>query len=732
MPETPGADLFGDVFRWHGRFLPPRRVGERLLLVDESGWLALGSPGVLALHEPLQLGLSLAHYCTTANTQAPLAQMLHALDALQRQGLVQPAARAGGATYLTPDFSAPPQHLRISAQADAIVLTAALQPGTALRWGQDLAAGAGATLPAAGLTVVFCDDYLDARLAGIDARQRAAGRPWMLVRPTGGQAMAGPLLPARQGGAAACWHCLAHRWRRNHPARARWQALQPGEDCAPPVRADAALVAARLPALLETALRMLACPDAAQAVWTLDSPQRHAVIARPQCPHCGAPQLMQQLQQARIAPARGQRANRSDGGWRTLPASATVERLAPHVSPLTGVIAREQPLNAETADGLTVYRSEIFRTAAPGSDPLEGAWTQLCLGKGISPVQARASALCEAVERYAAFYQGDEAVRIAPASQLDARHIPPSALACFSDSQKARLDTDRPPHAVLPRGDGAQPAWWVPAWSLTADARCYLPLSFCLAHAPAESQQHVTWTSNGCAAGNTAEEAILQGLLELVERDAAAIWWYGRIARPAIDLDSLPAESRQRLSHSCGPLWSYWLLDITHDFGIPVVVAVGRHQRTGDWAVGFGCSLDRALACERALTEMGQLIAAAKSFAVETTPAQQSPAFLLPLAETPPIRLSGVDTPGAAPASLYIADAIARCVDTARRLGLEVIVFDHSRPDIPLRTLKVVVPGLCHIWPELGNPRLREVPVALGWRDSALQESEFNPRALYV
>jgi oxazoline/thiazoline synthase len=42
------------------------------------------------------------------------------------------------------------------------------------------------------------------------------------------------------------------------------------------------------------------------------------------------------------------------------------------------------------------------------------------------------------------------------------------------------------------------------------------------------------------------------------------------------------------------------------------------------------------------------------------------------------------------------------------------------------------VPGLCHIWPELGNPRLYGVPVAMGWRNAPLQEADLNSQALYV
>ncbi len=279
---------------------------------------------------------------------------------------------------------------------------------------------------------------------------------------------------------------------------------------------------------------------------------------------------------------------------------------------------------------------------------------------------------------------------------------------------------------ALPAHD---PAWWAPAWSLTSRARCYLPLSFCYANAPVESQRHAAWTSNGCAAGNTLEEAILQGFLELVERDAAAIWWYGEIRRPAIDLGCLAAESLARIERALGPSWRYWVLDITHDFGIPVVAAIGRHHATGDWAIGFGCSPNRVLACERALTEMSQLIAAGKKFSVPRSSSPDgAPRFLIPAEEGGAVSMH----PPAVAAGADIAEEIERCVRMALALGMETVVLDCTRPDIPLRTVKVVVPGLCHIWPELGNPRLYCVPVAMGWRDTPLQEGDLNPQARYV
>ncbi|MET5116207.1 YcaO-like family protein, partial [Burkholderia pseudomallei] len=59
------------------------------------------------------------------------------------------------------------------------------------------------------------------------------------------------------------------------------------------------------------------------------------------------------------------------------------------------------------------------------------------------------------------------------------------------------------------------------------------------AESPASSgAEYCVHNQNGCAAGACIEEAFLQGLLELVERDAVAIWWYNMLLRPAVDIES--------------------------------------------------------------------------------------------------------------------------------------------------------------------------------------------------
>jgi len=71
-------------------------------------------------------------------------------------------------------------------------------------------------------------------------------------------------------------------------------------------------------------------------------------------------------------------------------------------------------------------------------------------------------------------------------------------------------------------------------------------------------------------AGNTLEEAIVQGFLELVERDAYAIWWYNRSQRAEVDLsqfnDTYVSDLYSQLAESGRKLW---VLDVTSDLGVP-------------------------------------------------------------------------------------------------------------------------------------------------------------------
>ena len=164
--------------------MPPLLRPDGQLLLSETDLFLLGAPGVLAVERMLRERVSLASHCRTEGVPALLAEMLHALEALVRQGLARPVPVNDAERHVVPDFSLPFERVHVEAYVDAVVLSQVVDPETALRWARAVGGDE-------AHTVVFCDDYLDPRLGLIDAQQRAERRPWLLGKPTGQRAMGG-------------------------------------------------------------------------------------------------------------------------------------------------------------------------------------------------------------------------------------------------------------------------------------------------------------------------------------------------------------------------------------------------------------------------------------------------------------------------------------------------------------------------------------------------------------
>src|SRR5438093_1152057 len=146
-------------------------------------------------------------------------------------------------------------------------------------------------------------------------------------------------------------------------------------------------------------------------------------------------------------------------------------------------------------------------------------------------------------------------------------------------SRLERIDADLTP-TPAPFNPSAQ-IEWSPVWSLRHERFKYLPSSLLYFFYRGGGYQHHA-DSNGCAAGNTLEEAIVQGFLELVERDAYAIWWYNRLQRPELDLgqfdDSYVRDLRNKLAETGRRVW---VLDVTSDLGVPTFVAITHWMQNG-------------------------------------------------------------------------------------------------------------------------------------------------------
>ena len=169
-------------------------------------------------------------------------------------------------------------------------------------------------------------------------------------------------------------------------------------------------------------------------------------------------------------------------------------------------------------------------------------------------------------------------------------------------------DSDEP-DAIPTLFDRSAKIEWSPVWSLRDAHFKYLPTS--LLYFFYRGDAAFAADSNGCAAGNTLEEAMVQGFLELVERDAYAIWWYNRVQRPELDLgqfdDSFVRDLQNQLAQAGRRLW---VLDVTSDLGIPTFVAVTHWMQNGHENIEFGSGahFDARIALLRALTELNQFL----------------------------------------------------------------------------------------------------------------------------
>jgi ribosomal protein S12 methylthiotransferase accessory factor len=291
--------------------------------------------------------------------------------------------------------------------------------------------------------------------------------------------------------------------------------------------------------------------------------------------------------------------------------------------------------------------------------------------------------------------------------------------------------------------DTGLPVDWTPAWSLTEQRRRLVPAAYAwYGHPDAVKYFYCFADSNGTAAGNCPEEAIVQGFCELAERDAVALWWYNRVRRPGVDLDSLGdpsyVDALRQLYAGMGR--SLWMLDITSDLGIPAFAAVSHRigQRCEDILVGFGAHLDPQIGAMRALTELNQFLPAVEQRNADgsTQYVEDDPGtlewwrqakiarepWLCPDDRTASRRLS--DFPAYEDDDM--AGAVAACLRAATSAGVELVVLNQSRPDLDLSVVRVLAPGLRHFWRRLAPGRLYDVPVRLGWLDAPTPEDKVN------
>jgi ribosomal protein S12 methylthiotransferase accessory factor len=376
----------------------------------------------------------------------------------------------------------------------------------------------------------------------------------------------------------------------------------------------------------------------------------------------------------------------------------------------------------------------VTRYGLPAVGEVVGEQSNWAHGAASTWQDAATIAAIEAIERYCGL-SAERVDVVAPFRDVAARALPPPSLPLFSNAQY-----DQPGFPFHPF-DPQAPARWTEGWNDTRGVPVLVPTD---AVWYGTDGSLLSETSSGVAAHSSPREAVVAGVLELVERDAFMLHWLHRIAPPLLDLvGNTAASAMANAVRTDG--WAVHIGDLTTDLGIPVALAlaVRGDRRRPALLVGAGAALDLGTAAQRALSEL---------YAASRAP---GPGWTLrPVLAPTDVRT--LEDHGRAyqhpdwldhasflwssrrrrqlwPRSVdgdrldSLVDRLAHCDH-----GHDVIAVDMTGPELeptPLWVLRSIVPGLQPLGfadrVRLGGRRLWDAPANMG-RNAASSESDLN------
>lgn len=276
----------------------------------------------------------------------------------------------------------------------------------------------------------------------------------------------------------------------------------------------------------------------------------------------------------------------------------TLPRLRTFVSPFTGVVR---------SVGETLAAPDEHRLVSIGCELADGVPT---IGERLDGYTgsehwrreaAEAAAIGEAVERYSGSFVPIDRLVVASADELPGA-VDPERFALFSAGQYAA------PRFPFRRFERSTRVSWVEGFSLPGGEPAYLPAQ--LVYMPwrrrRDGEQWIGHaTSSGLACGATLEEAILTGLLELVERDAFMLVWHNRLSLPLLEWSQDPELLRLDRRYFSPSGLAYAAVDLSVFLGVPTVLGVvhGPPGALGALGVGAASAPTVAVAWRKALAE---------------------------------------------------------------------------------------------------------------------------------
>lgn len=308
------------------------------------------------------------------------------------------------------------------------------------------------------------------------------------------------------------------------------------------------------------------------------------------------------------------------------------------------------------------------------------------MGKGSTPEQSQASACMELAERFSffSFIKNPENFVTDTYANLKATGQPLMPLKRLLQS----VHDENTDVALLEKLLADIPIQWTWATNLNRNEEVLIPFSWFYA----------INEFNGPSAGNSYEEAINQGICEIVERHVCAVISHDELRVPLIDLDSAKDPVSIKLIDKFRKLGiELYLNDFTLDTGIPTVGALAIDRSTfpmtSEIVYTAGTTPNAEKALIRAITEVAQLAGDFNSKANYVASGLPKP---LSMEE-----VEHLTNPGKTIAIEQLPDLtddnikveVENCLAALEKIGMEVFIVNTMHDDLQIATIYTIIPG---------------------------------------
>jgi ribosomal protein S12 methylthiotransferase accessory factor len=318
-----------------------------------------------------------------------------------------------------------------------------------------------------------------------------------------------------------------------------------------------------------------------------------------------------------------------------------------------------------------------------GKDARVLTGTRKQMGKGATPQQAEASAVMELAERFSFFSFANNPANfmIEKFRNIKDKALPFAQIAQSVHDNSQDIEITRKIFEDLP-------LQWTRAYNLTLKKELWIPFNWF----------YTINEFNGPSAGNCVEEALIQGICEIVERHTSSCISHNKMRTPAINLtsvsDPMVVEMIKKYQNAGVKLF---VTDFTMGLGIPTVGVLAYDPVTfpdkSEIVWTAGTTPDPQKAFSRALTEVAQLAGDFNTGANYV--ASGLPKFKhldeAQYVTRPESEIDITDLPDISDDNIRVE--VERCLSRLSLNNFEVIVVDTQHPELQIPAFYTIIPG---------------------------------------